>query len=921
MRGDVGRADLLQLVLKGQRADLATAGLFGLEPEEGDSSSRKFQSGPLDAEEKKSGLEDEKGNASEPELDSDYPRYAFPLVTQTTMRKHNHRPEDQIEPLEDADLSVPWGRFEQPLPPLCPWPRLSLWLRQALGHRAPGRRLDMRRLMRQVGRGEVLHDLPKLERDVWHPLVVLLWDRSAEMVSFQRDLKDLTVHLRRISGLGSVKVEELRGNEDVIAVSHRIPEGIPVLAVSAMGAFTGSAKTRAAWSRLGEHLQKRGNSLTRLSPAPRERWEADLCRLWPSTVWDRRPRPPRRGGLSSLPPCEDRGHVVEDLLVLLSPAPRIEPPLLRKARLCLGDRADAGTEWEAWHHADCWGSLDSFGIRAGEPYAKRLQELSSLKDGQREMACTVAREIAVHLMNCGLAIRLEAALRMIAAGLMDWDEFDEALQHAIPGMLKRMRRDALRPNGEAGKRGGLADWFPGFVDRLSPEMRDHPELKDFVARGAALSAYFREEDYTVPEGMSDDLYAAETHAAGGREPEPVDYELILRGGELLLRHLSRERVQGAVPLAFFRAAKPSLFLRPGDRAEFRAERLQIPDRPGSNIPLIRLDRPCALRLESDFQTLSLSLLERPPWAERLVMDRHGVRAEFTIGGVRFVMRWIPPGRWCGEEEGPLENAQVTEGFWLGETQVTQAQWRAVIKASTPRPQAADHDPSHFQGPDELPVESVDWETSRNFCKAVGEVLLEESDRSGGFEFRLPSEVEWEHACRAGTGTDFYTGENLDTDSDTFSEALDSIAWYAGNAGIDLEVENPDKASDLLKMDWYRQKQLGIHAVKQKLPNPWGLYDMLGNVWEWTGTLDNASGTTKENAGRVVRGGSWSFPAGNCRAAIRGGHHPGLRFRYLGLRLAAGQPPEAVRVERKKAGRAEAEGRRPARTRRRRKGGR
>jgi formylglycine-generating enzyme required for sulfatase activity len=131
-------------------------------------------------------------------------------------------------------------------------------------------------------------------------------------------------------------------------------------------------------------------------------------------------------------------------------------------------------------------------------------------------------------------------------------------------------------------------------------------------------------------------------------------------------------------------------------------------------------------------------------------------------------------------------------------------------------------------------------------------------------------------------------------------ALDSIAWYGGNSGVNYDLA---EGEDTTSGSWwsgnqkqYPHQRAGTRQVKGKLPNPWGLYDMLGNVWEWTEDAwhDNYKGaptdgsaweTAEAGADRVIRGGSWNFSARSCRSACRAGYGPGARNFYLGFRCA------------------------------------
>lgn len=187
------------------------------------------------------------------------------------------------------------------------------------------------------------------------------------------------------------------------------------------------------------------------------------------------------------------------------------------------------------------------------------------------------------------------------------------------------------------------------------------------------------------------------------------------------------------------------------------------------------------------------------------------------------------------------------------TEVTQGQWRAVMGDN----------PSRFKNcGDDCPVESVSWNDVQEFIRRL-------NDRVGTGKYRLPTEAEWEYACRAETETPFSFGECLSTGE----------ANYNGNHPL----------SGCPKGE-YRGKTV---AVASFFPNQWGLYDMHGNVWEWcqdwygdypSGSVTDPEGPSS-SAGHVARGGSWYSYARICRSAYRGGFTPGGRFFSLGFRLS------------------------------------
>ena len=229
-------------------------------------------------------------------------------------------------------------------------------------------------------------------------------------------------------------------------------------------------------------------------------------------------------------------------------------------------------------------------------------------------------------------------------------------------------------------------------------------------------------------------------------------------------------------------------------------------------------------------------------------EREAGESWVNSSGMEFV--WIPAGNFLmGSPEGeegrsPNERqheVRISEGFWMKKHEVTQGEWEAVMGTN----------PSHFSTfGSECPVERVSWDDTQEFIRRLNGWV---SGRA--YQYRLPTEAEWEYGARAGTPGARY-------------RALDAIAWYRANS---------------------RSRP---RAVGQKLANAWGLHDMLGNVWEWTGDWYGAypSGSVTDPKGpesgssRVYRGGCWFSNAGIVRSAHRYYYAPGDRYNHIGFRL-------------------------------------
>ncbi|MGH8549827.1 MAG: SUMF1/EgtB/PvdO family nonheme iron enzyme [Methylococcales bacterium] len=275
----------------------------------------------------------------------------------------------------------------------------------------------------------------------------------------------------------------------------------------------------------------------------------------------------------------------------------------------------------------------------------------------------------------------------------------------------------------------------------------------------------------------------------------------------------------------------------------------------------------------------------PDWASGWGEDQFGVWVAFTVDEVTQRMRWIAPGRFTMgspqdepgryDDEGPRHEVILIRGYWMFDTPCTQALWQAVMGEN----------PSYFKSPDR-PVESVSWEDCQGFLNKI-------NSRLPGLNLILPTEAQWEYACRAGTDQATYAGP-IEILGDANVPGLDPIAWYGGNSGRGFDLENGLEASQWLSERQYPDDPSGTHPVKKKRPNAWGVFDMLGNVWEWCsdvprdyaqGSVVDPEGITPTGADRVRRGSSWGLMARYVRCACRYWFHPGPRFDGIGFRPA------------------------------------
>ena len=280
-----------------------------------------------------------------------------------------------------------------------------------------------------------------------------------------------------------------------------------------------------------------------------------------------------------------------------------------------------------------------------------------------------------------------------------------------------------------------------------------------------------------------------------------------------------------------------------------------------------MNRPNYLNLPSQFP---------PDYASAWGEDLYGLWFELLIKTVVQRFRWIPAGEFtmgspADEKERELwgketqHHVTLSQGYWLADTTCTQALWEAVMGGDP-----ADN-PADFTDDPHNPVENVSWLDIQSFLQKLNQ-------QYSALQSQLPSEAQWEYACRAGTTTAFSFGENITAEQVNY----DGSKPYAG----------AEKGE-------YREKTV---AVKSLPANPWGLYEMHGNVWEWCqdewcedlgkeAVRDPVNTSTKPNddagVSRVLRGGSWFDFGGHCRSALRGSRSADGRSRRIGFRFSLG----------------------------------
>jgi formylglycine-generating enzyme required for sulfatase activity len=725
--------------------------------------------------------------------------------------------------------------------PINPWPRLWPRIHQLISAPIAGHSIDAPRLVRAIAKGKQPRRLPKRVHHRW-PHALEVWvDRSDRIIPIHQDQRDV---VRALRGLVNrrIKVRYLAPGTPVESLAGQ--GDAPVLLLGDLGHY-GDAALQTRWRQLGARLRANGRLALALVPTDRP---------YAGTPWQ------------TLPwgPCPVAGTCPEHLLDLTAPAELVQPGLLRALRQLLTAQGVAA-ELRAWNHADVEVQMSVGLALTKEASAVRRKSLAGTPEHHR----AVRQLIDLWHADMLSETRHIQALSWAALGF-DGD---------APGDLADARAWLMGLRAKVDPSGDPGPWHPflrTLLDRLPGEAFEDPEVGAILSELVAYAV--RDEDGVELPPQLNAAYLGTPNAS----PRPV---VLRQRGDTL--HTGPQ----GVPLAMLQAT--------GETWQVNGHQQGI----GEPIKLGK----AAIEIKTDQTAASLDRHPWPSWAtamgveagrtwatvslgdgdhrlwwgpeggpkgasgwytqssqdRQLGADQYGVFEEVQIAGEPVRFRHIPAGsfmmgspedevgRYGGE--GPQHKVTLTEPFWLAETPTTQAVWRAAMGVT----------PSWFNR--QRPVVMVSWDDAQRLITQVNEAQPR-------LNLALPTEAQWEYACRAGSTTATYAGDNS-------ASALDAIAWYNGNSGH------------------------GTQPVALKAPNAWGLYDTLGNVLEWcadvwAGTYEpgvqvNPTGPRK-GADRVFRGGSWIIHARLVRAAYRSRYEPGIRLHNLGFRLARGQSAERPR---------------------------
>ena len=762
----------------------------------------------------------------------------FPVpVLARTFEKYQDPPDGYPPPLQIAELSRRGMSASLPYDSLFTRPRLYGYLRGVLTSESAGRKLDERKLVRNFAELRSMDKLPRKKQKAWVPKVTVITDTSDEMQPFEWDTSDIIDFLDDQFGthaLNAFSAHGANGRE----IFRNVSSGSHLLLLSCMGQMLEDSHVIQSWLSIGATLNQRGVTFCALVPCPQEYWNEDLADLWNMQCWDHgaKIRPGQKAvGLQS--PDQKLDSCVEQILDWLSPAVLVDRGLLRSVRKSLGWQLGVASEWKFWFHPRVWRDTDTCGVEA----SRAIEGMGRLRNLNPTFKQDIGDTILSHHQSASPAVFHETALHLQDAGFSITHQLDSEIKDHLVGLRELLFNLAVQGNVEKDRNAiSLALWFLQAFEAFPNSIRKENFVSEIYALAARLASDSADADV---EGVNMDAVRAMIQRLGSQLPRQK-FNLLWTNGKIHLKpsqpgSSSVELPSTSLPVAMMSSST-------GDIEIISMNSGMDKDAPVETAlrlePIIPFSPQNSYQVTTNIQSLYLTHYPRPSWAKRMAYDRHGLYADLEVEGVEvkrveFRLRWIPPGQFMMGDGNKKKQVTISRGFWMAATQTTQALWNVV-------------DPHNkrtfrFDGTNR-PAENVSYHDVLEFTAALNKKIPQ-------LFFSLPTEAQWEYACRAGTESEFNGGPDVQ---------LDELGWYDENSNSQT------------------------HDVALKQANAWGLYDMHGNVWEWCldwyGDLESTPDIDPRGPERgwtrVLRGGSWIGNARNCRSADRDGLEPDHRAR-------------------------------------------
>lgn len=818
------------------------------------------------------------------------------IIVVTKVRTHEDstsEAETIVSSVSDSEVAVQVPaslcrkRFHALAPWASIWPAIHGFLSQS---QSGGGQIDEKQLVRQLAHLNCVSRIPRHHRSTWAGYAQIWMDFAHQLIPLLDDMQQLTRAIISVRGQAGLRIKAVTDGviDEVLG-----PNMGPILILSDLGLYGRNHDNLQNWVNLGKQLHRLQQRPVVLMPCPPALWPANLHRYYDLIFWDRHSSYKPKKSTHKEITLDERIRLLDqwasEILTRLVPAVRVEHDLLRAVRLLEPNFTVA-------HEMAAWGSGRVDRTRLGFAFASEV----SAKVDKREY------EEAFSKLDLAEQSKIYQVIEGFHAELPEGIRIEEALNYKIlSGADAQLEQDYFvskirKVTASSDKHTGLErtkSWLSRIVYRFPYGARkEHAVFYNKLV--SVADNELKNKSLPLPGNLDYSRYSLSNRSG----LTPRRKVLLQSGSHLILRNSSSE--SPSIPLfplgIWGDEFKYSYLTKTGDvQVE---ELVNLAAEPEFAFPLNQFGANgpnLELVIDNGQKTIHLQAIQRPSWANRMTRtrsgvvaqlmwcgqsyeilwqsqelgdegpwswvfstpfgtDQYGLYADLNVKNITHRFRWINPGTFMmgspESEEGRFDNetlhqVTLTRGFWLGETAVTQALWQAVMGDN----------PSAFKG-ENLPVENVSWEDCQKFIKKLNNFI---SDLNA----RLPTEAEWEYACRAGSRAPYFWGDTVDVNHANFGES-----------------------SFQLTCD-----------VKMYCPNPWGLYQMHGNVWErchdWYHTVYDAPDVVDPQGARfgdfrVLRGGSWRNSSRELRSAYRGKDRPESRLGRIGMRLVLGRPSQS-----------------------------
>ena len=822
-----------------------------------------------------------------------------------TQQDHDYLNDPSQQLQEQSDHSGTY-QFDPPRP-LLSSAQLIPFLHNNITLKKTGKKINQTLLGRDLAQGKAIEKLPVKAIKRWPARLEIVVDTGDHLRPYMKDFERIVADITSILGKDSVHAYRMEVTTRRTQQFKRIAwpaedkavwrtwallsSDTPVLILSDFGVTDKLGNSDVFWWRFAKLLKNHSAPIITLSPALTSPKCHQTCNIASVTPLRDAISLPRHAPLDGFRQQGLSNDLIKAILVLLSPLPIVDVGLLRKLRDAF-DWGPSYVEGQLWNHPEV--EISHLGMRIkpffAKQYAKLFDQGVLLSNAEKLWSI-------VHKHH-------ENAFQ----GLKQLENINHALTQSIDSTqtknyIRQLCATTKQSLKGSGKHSALQAQCRTYL-ASQPDDIWVSELGDLFYDLCAM-AFESEIKEGKPLPISGFHFQPERLKWLLDPREQMDYEpwkVVQVASDGALRfELSKVSSDTGFPVHHFSS------LRKAPTTVNVSDGLRVPIVSGLTF-LLDGDKSAVVTLEK--HRFELATMQKPKWAISIEsrdgvlqasflwsdhtikcfwrfingigewtvenpfgFDQYGLYTDFPITPkITQRFRWIEPGTFSmGSPEAEPERSEYEDqhevtllnGYWLADTTVTQGQWQTIIGEN----------PSHFKG-DNLPVENVSWDDSHHFIQQ-----LNKSHQS--LTFQLPTEAQWEYACRAETTTAFSFGENITPEQ----------VNYDG----ELPYNNGRKGE-------FRSKTVPVKSLPS---NTWGLYEMHGNVWEWCqdnwqGNLGKSAVTDpkyempEEGAGRVVRGGSWGNYGRDARSAYRSSLSPDFRYGGLGLRLSLGQPSGSSR---------------------------